>query len=265
MAEVLRALAAQSLTRQQKDRLVYIYRRMGWWFKWPYRTWLRGGIERRIPAIPGRSWRTNIPPALHVSLINGAIKYTYRGVRMIKHPIDMALYLKLLWDLKPRSVIEIGSRDGGTAGWFGDMMNLWKLPGLVVSIDLHPPKRPYFCDANVRFMEGDEEHLEELQDVFEDLPHPWFFINDASHNASKTKRCLDYIHRFMEKGDYLVVEDGFLTEAGMDWEGWREGGPALAIAQFLADHSGCYEVDGKYCDYYGRNVTANANGYLRRV
>jgi cephalosporin hydroxylase len=41
-------------------------------------------------------------------------RYTYRGVPMLKNPFDLALYLLLLWRLKPRTVIEIGSKSGGS-------------------------------------------------------------------------------------------------------------------------------------------------------
>lgn len=261
----LRAVAATSLSRSQKDVVIGVYRWLAWKVMYPYRAWRRSTIESRVPDILGRTWRTDIPLKLHLSLINGAMKYTYRDVRMVKHPVDLALYMKLLWELKPRSVIEIGSKDGGTASWFGDMMEVFGLPGLVVSIDLQPPNRPPFAKSHVRFLQGDEGDLRPLQDVFEDLPHPWFVINDASHNASAMLKCFEFLHGFMENGDYLVVEDGFLTELGLDWDGQRKGGPGLATAIFMQNHPGQYEVDERYCDHFGRNVTANPNGYLRRI
>lgn len=261
----VRSFAATNLSREQKDVLIRVWRAAAWWLKMPKRALRRHWIEQRLPPIRGRSWRTTIPPALHVSMVNGAIKYTYRGVRMVKHPVDLALYMKLLWELKPRSIIEIGNKDGGTATWFGDMLKLWGLPGLVVGIDLQPPDRPWCCPANVRFVQGNEADLSSLEAMFEDLPHPWLLINDASHNAKTMLPGMRYLHRFLERGDYFIIEDGFLTEAGLDWDGERNGGPGLAIAQFLDEHRGQYEVDARYCDHFGRNVTANPNGYLRRL
>jgi cephalosporin hydroxylase len=41
-------------------------------------------------------------------------------------------------------------------------------------------------------------------------------------------------------------------------------GPARAIAEFLAARGGDYEIDERYCDQSGFNVTENPNGYLRR-
>jgi cephalosporin hydroxylase len=32
----------------------------------------------------------------------------------------------------------------------------------------------------------------------------------------------------------------------------------------LRDRGGSYEIDARYCDQYGQNVTGNLNGYLRK-
>src|SRR5258708_34070910 len=47
--------------------------------------------------------------------------------------------------------------------------------------------------------------------------------------------------------------------------GLYEGGPLRAIHDFLARTGGRYEGDRGLCDYFGRNVTWNVDGYLRRV
>jgi cephalosporin hydroxylase len=43
-----------------------------------------------------------------------------------------------------------------------------------------------------------------------------------------------------------------------------DGGPAKSIAEFLSRH-GDFEIDARYCDQYGRNVTGNPTGYLRKI
>jgi cephalosporin hydroxylase len=44
-----------------------------------------------------------------------------------------------------------------------------------------------------------------------------------------------------------------------------DGGPLKAIEAFLNQGAGRYEVDRSLCDYFGKNVTWNVDGYLRRV
>ena len=40
------------------------------------------------------------------------MNYTYKGVPTYKNPFDLALYQLLLWEQKPRTLIEIGSKWG---------------------------------------------------------------------------------------------------------------------------------------------------------
>src|SRR5215210_2165458 len=81
-----------------------------------------------------RDWRTSIPRSMLATLQNAAHRYSYRGVPMQKNPFDVALYPLLLWQLKPRTIIEIGSKSGGSALWFGDMLDAFSLNGKVHSI-----------------------------------------------------------------------------------------------------------------------------------
>lgn len=224
----------------------------------------RAGLERRLPSLPdGRGWRTNIPPALFLSLQAGVKEYRYRGIRMLKHPIEIALYMQLLWEQKPGTVIEIGSHSGGTAVWIGDMLNTFGLPGRVVSIDLIPPTPPY-CPANVTFRKGNANDLGRVltTDLFATLSRPWLIIEDASHQYTDTLAVLQFFDRFLRRGEYIVVEDASVSEVGDDAR--FNGGPARAIVQFMCDRGHDYEIDSKYCDFFGRNVTGNPNGYLRK-
>ena len=64
--------------------------------------------RRKAPSVQ-RPWNTSLPRETPLSS-----RYTYRGVPMLKNPFDLALYLLLLRRLKPRTVIEIGSKSGGS-------------------------------------------------------------------------------------------------------------------------------------------------------
>jgi cephalosporin hydroxylase len=117
--------------------------------KWPYRAARRAGINRRLPSL-NRGWRTAIPPTLHISIMRGLFDYKYRDIPMQKHPMEMALYTRLIWEAKPRTIIEIGSLSGGSAVWMADMLEVFGIDGEVVSIDITPPSPPY-KPTNVTF------------------------------------------------------------------------------------------------------------------
>lgn len=263
MIAALRQAVNQRLEASQKEWLLRSFRRTMFVVKYPYRTWKSVLADGRMP-VKGRAWRSFIPTRLHLSAVNGTLKYTYRGIPMQMHPIDMALYTKLLWELKPRSIIELGTKYGGGAIWFGDMMKLYQLPCVVTSIDITRPEKPWHCPDNVVFVQGDEGNLGPLKAMFAELPHPWLIVNDASHVGPIILRGMNFLHQFLQSGDYMVIEDGFLAEAG-EYGKERKGGPPLAISQFLATYPKDYAVDIRYCDFYGYNATPNANGWLRRL
>jgi cephalosporin hydroxylase len=232
--------------------------------KLPYRALRRAGIERRLPPLPdGRGWRTAIPPALHISIMRGSLDYNYRGITMQKHPVEIALYTQLIWESKPRTIVEIGSLSGGSAVWMADTLNTFGIEGHVISIDLRPPS-PSYQPTNVTFLQGDQNTLAATltSDFLASLPRPWLVIEDASHHYAPTLAVLRFFDPLLQPGEYIIVEDATVTEMGVDAH--FKGGPARAIAEFLRDRSDDYEIDGHYCDQYGRNVTGNPNGYLRK-
>jgi cephalosporin hydroxylase len=232
--------------------------------KMPYRIARRSSIDRRLGRLPdGRGWRTAITPTLHVSIMRGMINYAYRDIPMQKHPMDMALYTRLIWETKPRTIIEIGSYEGGSAVWMADMIKSFGIDGRVVSIDIAPPT-PKYTPENVLFLQGDSSELHKTltSDYIESLPRPWLVIEDAGHHFGPTLNTLEFFHPLMRVGEYIVVEDANVTEMGVDAR--YDGGPARAITEFLKKREGGYEIDARYCDQYGPNVTGNTNGYLRR-
>ena len=113
-------------------------------------------------------------------------------------------------------------------------------------------------------MQGDANNLglTLTADLLNSLPRPWLVIEDASHQYAATLAVLRFFDPLLRSGEYIVVEDATVTEMGIDAH--FEGGPARSIAEFLQDRGNDYEIDTRYCDHYGRNVTGNPNGYLKK-
>lgn len=240
--------------------------RLKYLIKLPFRAFRRTGIERRLPRLPnGRGWRSFIPLRLHVSFTQGLVGYRYRDIPMEKHPVEMALYTRLLWEVKPRTIIEIGSKAGGSATWFSDQLRLFGVDSQVVSVDLYPPAPPPGMPGDVRLLRGDANDLAPTltPDLLATLARPWLVIEDASHKYDATLAVLRFFDPLLKSGEYIVVEDGTVTEMGVDAR--FDGGPMRAISEFLRDRGDAYEIDTRYCDQYGRNVTGNPNGYLRKT
>ncbi|HEX9639743.1 MAG TPA: CmcI family methyltransferase [Candidatus Krumholzibacteria bacterium] len=187
-------------------------------------------------------------------------RYTWRGVPLVKNPFDLALYPLLLWQVKPRTVIELGSHKGGSALWLADLIDAFHLEAHVHSVDLVAPRvvshpRVTFHEQNVR------SPLE--RGLLEASPHPWIVIDDSEHTSSACLSILRSYHESLSPGDYFVIEDGIVDALG-DSDRF-DGGPNRAVSKFLAEHPDAYRVDRSYCDFYGRNVTYNTDGYLLRL
>ncbi len=227
----------------------------------PRRMLWRSQIKNYAPLPGGRHWRSDVPVDLNWKLQRGTINYRYRDVPMLKHPVEVALYMRLIWETRPATIVEIGSQSGGAAVWMADLLNLFGIPGNVVSIDLKPPSPPY-VPANVKFLEGDANDIGDTltPQLLESLPRPWLVIEDSAHTYVATLAVLRFFDTRLRSGEYIIIEDSNISEMG----GADDGGPARSIADFLQESGDRFEIDARYCDQYGRNVTGNPNGYLRR-
>jgi len=199
---------------------------------------------------------SDIPYELLMKIQQGTMAYRYRGVPMLKNPFDLALYPMLLDRARPKTLIEIGSHRGGSALWFADQR-----PGMrVVSIDLEPPSG--VTHPAVTFLRGDARDLGATLKM-DSIERPLMVVEDSDHRAGTTAAVLDFFDRWLQVDEYIVIEDGILT--AMRVADAYDGGPLRAIHEFLARTDRRYEIDRSLCDTFGRNVTWNVDGYLRRV
>ncbi|KAK2557359.1 Rhamnosyl O-methyltransferase [Acropora cervicornis] len=125
---------------------------------------------------------------------HGKFLTTWRGVPLMKDCFDLIITQQLLWDLKPQTVIELGAYKGGSALWTADIVKAYRFKSRIISVDINlsmlcPLARE--C-PDVTYIEGDE------------LPHPWFINEDVHVNVVGL---LEYLDKFTEPGDYLLVED----------------------------------------------------------
>lgn len=209
-----------------------------------------------------RSFKTPFPEDVLKPIQAGVMSYLYKGIPCYKSPLDISIYLKLLWDLKPRTIIEIGSKHGGSAVFFADMMQVYGLKTHVYSIDL---ERPALRDDRITFLQGD---VNDLRPTFEahgltDCPRPWYVNEDSAHTYAGCLAALRYLGGVMKRGDLLAMEDGNLVEMGLEER--YQGGPNRAIAEFFEESPGTFEIDTALCDTFGVNATYNPNGYLRKT
>ncbi len=141
-------------------------------------------------------WATALPRETLKQIQSGVHRMKYRGIQMLKNPFDIAIYMQLIWNLKPGTIFEIGTHSGGAATWFGDLLANYGLPGRVISIDLLKPTG--VVHPRVTFLNGDARVLEEVLDrnFLESSPHPWLVIEDSSHEIITSEAAWHFLPLF---------------------------------------------------------------------
>ena len=231
---------------------------------------------KRFQRVSERQDRTDVPLQTRQNTSSGRYLSRYRGFDICKSPVDYVLYHQLFDIVKPKTVIELGTLSGGMAIWMADTLGLLGVESHIYSVDLDPSNRSEIVNKlkpeNVTFLQGDSYEIEKTfsDEFLKALPHPWVFIEDAHANVDGV---LEYFHRYLEVGDYMVVEDtgpDILKECGMFMgnEGtYVQMGPKQlqCLRQFLRDHEEFYAIDTFINDLFGYNCSWNWDGFIRRM
>jgi cephalosporin hydroxylase len=228
-------------------------------------TWAPPAAAQESLAVSEREWLDACAlsgPALS-SIQQAVLRTRYRGRLFLKSPFDIAIYLQLIQRLRPRAVIEIGAKEGGSAQWFADTLQNHGIESRILSVDL---VLPTLIDQRIEFIAGDARNLAAVlpDATMRSLAHPILVVEDSAHHHATCLAVLEFFHPYLGEGDYIVIEDGvvrFFPEAQYKH---YEDGPLRALQDFLKTHDG-YAIDRSLCDMFGANVTYNPNGYLRRT
>lgn len=229
---------------------------------------LNSAMERPVIEAPKQGLRpfgSAIPQTTLLRIQQSAHHYSYKGVQMVKDPFDLALYPLLIWNLRPGSIIEIGSKAGGSGLWLGDMLENFGFDAHVYSLDVVPVRN--LSHARVSYLEGNGRKLEETltPDFLSRCRRPWLVIEDADHVYETTIAVLNFFHPILNQGEYIVVEDGIISDLYPHSFPDYSSGPHRALKEFLGVHSAEYVIDPEYCDFFGYNATWSSNGFLKKV
>lgn len=235
--------------------------------------WLEN--PKRFQRITDREERSELQAPSARALMTGKCNQLYRGVAMLKMPLDMAIYTQMFWLVKPRTVIEIGVCAGGSVLWIADTINAMKIDcnifGVDIDLSLLNPLVKDVKPKNVTFLESDSEHIDRVfpSGFLENLPHPIIIIDDA-HEGFEV--ALTYFDSYFIPGDYIVCEDTSPDVAKLGHTNDDSGGFVAAgifklreWTKYIAKQGEKYAVDSFYTDYFGYNVTGNWNGYVRKM
>lgn len=217
---------------------------------------------RIAKSVRQRPFKVALGPKALTAIQEGTMRSTYKGRRFFKNPFDMANYLRLIEALKPATIIEIGTAQGGSAVWMRDQCRALGLATTIYTFDIAPSEN--LDEEGIIVGHVDAFNIEQTLDkaILSDLPKPWLIIEDCAHVYETTLNVLNYFDDLVSAGDYVVVEDGVVADLpDPKFEKFQDG-PNRAVRDFLQAKKMKYRIDTELCDYYGHNVTYCPNGWL---
>ena len=202
----------------------------------------------------------------------------WMGAAVDKTPIDLWNYHELIWEVKPKVIVETGTANGGSALFFAKMMDLTG-GGTVISIDIDDgevPEKVNISRTNsgvrpkhprVKYLRGsslDSKIALKVLSTINDLPakdrSPVMVVLDSDHRRPHVYGELAIYSPLVTLGSYLVVEDGNVNGHPVYAE--YGAGPYEAILAWLQDHPE-FEVDSAREERF--LYTYNPLGWLKRI
>lgn len=185
----------------------------------------------------------------------------WKGVKVLKCPLDLWVYQEILWEQRPDVVVETGTAHGGSALWFADMLESIG-HGRIITIDIEGPlafpNRP--THDRIRYVHGSSTSPEIHGALNSELQgQNVLVVLDSAHNRRHVAAELELWSDLVPVGGYLIVEDTNVHGHPVSPE--HPEGPWEAVEEFLQN-------DARFVRDLEREkfgLTFNPGGYLHRV
>ena len=178
---------------------------------------------------------------------------SWKGKTILKTVHDLIIYQMLLWELKPKTIIEIGTGSGSSSEYFNDLNKTYKNDCEIFTFDI---KNKNTIENNINYLHIDLNDLDSFDkylNIFKDLKKPTLIIEDAHVNVDCV---IKYFSKFLISGDYFIIEDS-ISES------------SLIINKYPTIKNICenenFVIDTKYTDYFGTNMTSAKNSILKKI
>ncbi len=164
--------------------------------------------------------------------------FRWRGLPCFKSVYDLAIYAMLVDELRPATIIELGSGSGASALFFADLCSAGGLTPQIISVDVVAAE---VSDPRISFVQSDcAAWLAGAVQSKSGFRRPVLMIEDFHGDLAGFFGAIDAI---LEADDYLVIEDSSRKQN--------------RIAEAVANRP--YLVDTKYTDFFGFNCTTAIN------
>ena len=205
-------------------------------------------------------------------------KYSYNfswmGRPIIQFPQDMMAMQEIIWNVKPKLIIETGIAHGGSLIFYASMLELLGGDGMVLGIDIdirehnrvEIEKHP--MSKRIKMIEGSSIAKDVVSQVYDFAKGkaPILVILDSMHTHAHVWEELKAFSPLVTKDSYLVIFDTVVEDMPDDFfqdRPWGKGNnPKTAVWEFLKSNDRFEidkDIDGKLL------ITVAPDGYLKCV
>ena len=200
--------------------------------------------------------------AIGLTIASNSYNYGYQwewcGVPIIRHPDDIVLQQEIMWELKPKKIIETGIARGGSLVLSTSLQNLYRKDGGVLGLDIQILEHtinslaPWMENNQVSILECDSTSDRAKTAVTEFIggePEPNLLILDSNHSHDHVLKELFNLAPLLNKGSVVIVADTIIQEMPTNtyenrpWN--KNSNPLSAVNEFLTINSS-FERDMRY-------------------
>jgi cephalosporin hydroxylase len=207
-----------------------------------------------------------------VSKYKYSYNFTWMGRPIIQFPQDIMAMQEIIWNVKPKLIIETGIARGGSLVFYASMLELIGGEGIVLGLDIdirahnrvEIEKHAMF--KRIKMIEGSSIENDVISQVYEIAKGmaPILVILDSMHTHLHVLEELKAYSPLVTKDSYLVVFDTIVEDMPDNFfenRPWGKGNnPKTAVHEFLKSTDRFtidQEIESKLL------VTVAPDGYLR--
>ena len=203
--------------------------------------------------------------------------YTFEwlGVPIIRLPDDIVVFQELVFQVKPRIILEIGIARGGSVILSSSLVELLGNNGRVIGVDIdirsHNLERikAHRMYKNITLIEGNILNKDTIKELTENLGQARvdILVLDSNHTHEHVLEELQLLSGFVAVGGYIVLPDTVIEDFPQgyysDNRPWDVGNnPKTALLEFLSNNNK-FEKDLHFSSKAA--LSESPDGYIRKI
>lgn len=199
-------------------------------------------------------------------------KIKWLGTPILQWPTDLIILQEIVYDQKPKFIIETGTYKGGSAVFFASLLTLLKNNGKVISVESNLSKevrqkiKKHAVGKKIILIEGSstsDSTIKNIKKIVGNQKKIMVFL-DSDHSFGHVLNELRIYQQFVPVGGYICAFDTITKDLYDLPKGnttWKNDNPYYAVLDFIKENK-CFKIDKT------RNrlqVGFAPDGFLKRI